>query len=91
MAKSMRRNRRTGGKFWISGAIKAPGSLKAYVMNTFGPEAFTERGTIKVEVLDKLASGSCPTCAGTPETCVCPTKLTRQRANLAKRLRSFHN
>ncbi len=90
MAGNMRTNKKTKGRFFIAGAIKHPGALIDYVSATFGPEGFTQRGTIKQDILDKIASGSCPVCAGTPERCVCPTKLTRQRVNLALRLRSFN-
>jgi hypothetical protein len=86
----MRTNRRTGGKFWISGAVKNPGALRTYVHNTFGPEGFTADGTIKQDIIDKIASGNCPVCAGSPKTCVCPNKITEKRARLAKTFRSFN-
>jgi len=41
-------------KFWIQEAIREPGSTRAYVKREFGPKGFTQRGTIKTEVLHKI-------------------------------------
>jgi hypothetical protein len=87
---SYRTNRQTKGTFFIHTAIKNPGALRNYVANTFGTAGFNTDGTIRPFIIEKLASGHCPVCAGTPKTCVCPTKITKQRARLAKTLRSFH-
>lgn len=46
----MKKNRR-----WIQKAIKKPGALRAYVKRRYGSKAFTKRGTIKLEILRKLA------------------------------------
>lgn len=42
-------------KGWIQRAIKKPGSLRAYVQRKYGKAGFTKSGTIKKEVLDRLA------------------------------------
>ena len=42
-------------KNWIQRAIKKPGSLRAYVKRKYGSAGFTKGGTIKKEVLDRLA------------------------------------
>ncbi len=42
-------------KDWIQRAIKKPGSLRAYVKRKYGSAGFTKRGTIKKEILDRLA------------------------------------
>jgi len=86
-----RRNRRNGGTFFIAGAIKSPGALTRYVENTFGEEGFSSvdgRRVIRSRVISKIKSGKCPVCVS--GKCVCPTKLTRQRARFAALLRSFH-
>jgi len=62
-------------KKWIQRAIKKPGALQKYVLRKFGSEGFTERGTIKVSVLRKLASS--------PHV----SDKTRRRAILALTLR----
>lgn len=46
----MKKNRR-----WIQKAIKKPGALRAYVKRKYGSKAFTKKGTIKLEILRKLA------------------------------------
>lgn len=45
-------DRESSGKF-IQHSIKRPGRVREYLKRTYGNEAFTERGTIKVEYLDK--------------------------------------
>jgi hypothetical protein len=40
---------------WIQGAVEKPGALRETVRRRYGERGFTERGTIKVETLDKLA------------------------------------
>ena len=40
---------------WIQRAVKKPGALREYVKRKYGKKGFTERGTIKTEVLRKLA------------------------------------
>ncbi|MEM2169978.1 MAG: hypothetical protein QW186_09300 [Candidatus Bathyarchaeia archaeon] len=40
---------------WIQKAIKKPGALRKYVKKKYGSKAFTKRGTIKIEILKKLA------------------------------------
>jgi hypothetical protein len=95
MARTMRTNKKTKGKFWIAPVVQAnPGSLTAYVYNTFGEAGFekskkTGRPIIKPSIVNQIASGKCPVCAGTPETCLCPNKITRKRAVLARTLRGF--
>ncbi|MEM3906329.1 MAG: hypothetical protein QXZ17_05610 [Nitrososphaerota archaeon] len=42
-------------KRWIQRAIKRPGALRAYVKRHYGSRGFTEKGTIKVSILRKLA------------------------------------
>lgn len=42
-------------KRWIQDAIKRPGHLRRYVAREYGEEGFTERGTIRVEVLREIA------------------------------------
>ncbi len=49
----MARRRNTGR--WIQEAIKRPGRLRAYVQRVYGARGFTERGTIRVEVLRELS------------------------------------
>ncbi len=51
--KSLARKRR-----WIQEAIKRPGRLRAYVRRRYGKEGFTQRGTIRVEVLREIAQGA---------------------------------
>jgi len=59
---------------WIQEAIEKPGALRETVKRRFGGRGFTERGTIKVEVLHKLAKEK---------------GVTGQRARLALKLREF--
>jgi hypothetical protein len=40
---------------WIQKAIKKPGALRAYMKRKYGSKAFTSRGTIKREYLEKEA------------------------------------
>ena len=40
---------------WIQDAITRPGRLRAYVRRMYGQAGFTQRGTIRVEVLRELA------------------------------------
>jgi len=47
--------RRRRRKFWIQRAIEKPGALTRTVKRKYGKKGFTRRGTIKVEVLRKLA------------------------------------
>jgi hypothetical protein len=42
-------------KRWIQKAIKKPGALRAYMKRKYGSKAFTSRGTIKREYLEKEA------------------------------------
>jgi len=42
-------------KKWIQHAIKKKDALREYVRRHYGKAGFTERGTIKVEVLRELA------------------------------------
>lgn len=96
MAGRMKTNKTTKGKFWIAPVVQAnPGSLTAYVYNTFGEAGFEESSKtgepiIKPSIRNKIASGTCPVCAGSPKTCVCPNKITEKRARLARTLASFH-
>lgn len=62
---------------WIQKAVKREGALRRYVLRRFGSEGFTERGTIKVSVLRRLARD--------PNV----SKKTRLRARLALTLRRF--
>ncbi len=63
--------RKTG---WIQRAIKHPGALRRYVKRKYGDKAFTRRGTIKREILLKLAKNA-------------KNKTIRRRAQLALTLR----
>ena len=40
---------------WIHKAIEKPGSLRKQMRQKYGSKAFTARGTIKVEYLEKAA------------------------------------
>ena len=42
-------------KKWIQHAVKKKNALREYVRRHYGEKGFTERGTIKVEVLRELA------------------------------------
>ena len=42
-------------KKWIQHAVKRKNALREYVKRKYGEKGFTERGTIKVEVLRELA------------------------------------
>jgi len=42
-------------KRWIQKAIKRKGALRAYMKSKYGSKAFTSRGTIKREYLEKEA------------------------------------
>jgi len=42
-------------KKWIQYAVKKKDALREYVRKHYGEKGFTERGTIKVEVLRELA------------------------------------
>lgn len=44
-----------GKRYWIKEAIKKKGSLKATTKRRYGDKAFTRRGTIKREYLEKMA------------------------------------
>ena len=39
--------------YFIQGAVKEPGRVRSEVKREFGDKAFTERGTIKEQYLDK--------------------------------------
>jgi len=52
MRKRRRRRRR---KLWIQRAIEKPGTLRATVRRRYGSRGFTQRGTIKVKILRRLA------------------------------------
>ncbi len=83
-----RKNRRTGGTFWIVEAVKKSGALRRYIRDTYGPAGFNKDGTIKMKLIEDLASGTCPICL--ESKCVCPTEQTRRRARLARTLRSLN-
>jgi hypothetical protein len=40
-------------KKWIQKSVKKPGRVKKYIREKFGDKAFTARGTIKPEYLNK--------------------------------------
>jgi len=42
-------------RLWIKKAIAKPGALRRTVMQKYGKAGFTERGTIKTEVLKEMA------------------------------------
>jgi len=42
-------------KKWIQHAVKRKDALREYVKRKYGEKGFTERGTIKVEVLRELS------------------------------------
>jgi len=45
----------TKNKKWIQHAVKRKDALREYVRSHYGKEGFTERGSIKVEVLRELS------------------------------------
>jgi len=57
------------GRYWLknNGAIERPGRVKAYLRRKYGGRAFTERGTIKVEYLNKAIRSIGKTRAGSSE------------------------
>jgi len=50
--------RKKRDNYWIQRAIKHPGALRRYVKKVFGNRGFTRYGTIKVDILKKLAKKS---------------------------------
>ena len=60
--------------YWISGAIEREGALRKTVQRRYGKRGFTSRGTIKTEVLNKMAKEK---------------GVTGKRARLAKTLRKL--
>jgi hypothetical protein len=42
-------------RYWIQKAIKRKGALRTHMKRKYGSEAFTSRGTIKREYLEKEA------------------------------------
>ena len=62
---------------WIQKAIKKEGALTEYVKRKYGSYGFTERGTIKVAILNDIIHD--------PRT----NRRTKARARLAKRLRRY--
>jgi hypothetical protein len=42
-------------KYWIQKATKSPGALRRYVQKAYGSRGFTRYGTIRVDILKKLA------------------------------------
>jgi hypothetical protein len=66
----MRKNRK-----WIQEADLKKGALRNYMMRHYGPDAFTEKGTIKVKYLDDVIKN------GTPHA--------KRMARLAKTLRQL--
>ena len=60
---------------WIQKAIRNEGALREYIRRRFGSRGFTKRGTIKVEILRRLARD--------PNV----SRRTRLRARLALTLR----
>ena len=42
--------------YFIKGAIKHPGALRAYVMRKYGKEGFTEDGNIKQEIINEIGT-----------------------------------
>jgi len=72
--KKKRKKQKKRRKLWIQEAIEKPGALIATVKRRFGRKGFTERGTIKVELLHKLAKKK---------------GVTGFRARLALKLREF--
>lgn len=59
---------------WIAPAIKKPGALRATVQRHYGSKGFTEKGTIKVSILNKLSKEK---------------GITGRRARFAKTLRKL--
>jgi len=57
-ARAIRRARRRGGRarFWIAGAIKRPGRLRAYVRRVYGAAGFDAQGRIKPSILRRIAA-----------------------------------
>lgn len=68
------RRRSSQEEKWIAPAIKKKGALRSTVLRRFGNKGFTQRGTIKVSVLNKLSKEK---------------GVTGQRARLAKTLRKL--
>lgn len=62
---------------WLGGAIKHPGAFTNYVHEKYGSKAFTERGTLKVEYVNKVIKD--------PKA----TTVQKRRARLAKTLRKI--
>lgn len=61
-------------KKWIAKAIKKPSALRTTVKRRYGKKGFTQKGTIKVSVLNKMAKEK---------------GVTGKRAKLAKTLRKL--
>ena len=65
---------------WIQHAIKKPGALHAYVKRKYGERGFTRRGTIKREILVKLAKhAKNPTIRRRAQLALTLRKLARKR------------
>ena len=72
----MRRRRKRN---WIQKAIKKPGSLRAYVKRKYGKRGFTEKGTIRVEVLRRLKKHKNPTIRRRAVLALTLRKLAKRR------------
>ena len=62
-------------KYWMKGLKLKKGALREDVQRLYGERGFTERGTIKLSVLNELSSSS--------------NSKVRRRAVLAKTMRRF--
>ncbi len=65
---------------WIQQAVKRPGSLRAYIKRVFGSRGFTSDGTIKVEVLRKLAKSGSPRIRRKASLALTLRKLAKKRS-----------
>ena len=77
------------GDFWIQGAIKRKGAFRSWVRRMYGDAGFVKhdgRMVIKPSIIATVASGRCPICSLPHHKCICPSKLTRKEAVLARTL-----
>jgi len=77
------------GDFWIQGAVKRKGAFRSWVRRMYGDAGFVKhdgRMVIKPSIISRVASGKCPICGSGLKHCICPSKLTRKEAVLARTL-----
>lgn len=74
---------------FIQKAIKKPGSFTAWIQRNYGNAGFVMHGkrrVIRPDIIKTISSGKCPICNLPSNRCICPDKLTKQRARFAKTL-----